>query len=64
MRKSDEAVDALVNRNKDIYVSWESVRDQNPSEYIERGYLDADDDVRLRTVAECCNCFGAGYKGF
>ena len=20
--------------------------------------------VRLRTVAECCNCFGAGYKGF
>ncbi|CZQ88953.1 Hypothetical protein Tpal_1072 [Trichococcus palustris] len=21
-------------------------------------------DVRLRTVAECCNCFGAGYKGF
>lgn len=35
----DEAVDALVNRNKDIFVSWESVRDQNPSEYIERGYL-------------------------
>ena len=60
----DEAVDALVNRNKDIFVSWESVRDQNPSEYIERGYLDADDDICLRTVAECCNCFGAGYKGF
>ena len=32
--------------------------------YIEKGYLDADDDVRIRTVAECCNCFGAGYKGF
>ena len=57
-------VDALVNRNKDVNVSWESVRDQNPSEYIEKGYLDADEDVRLRTVAECCNCFGAGYKGF
>ena len=60
----DEVVDALVNRNKDIIVSWESVRDQNPSEYIEKGYLDADDNVRLRTVSECCNCFGAGYKGF
>ena len=59
-----EVVDALVNRNKDVNVSWESVRDQNPSEYIEKGYLDADEDVRLRTVAECCNCFGAGYKGF
>ena len=54
----------LVNRNKDVFVSWESARDQNPSEYIEKGYLDADEDVRLRTVAECCNCFGAGYKGF
>ena len=51
-------------KNEDVYVSWESVRDQNPSEYIEKGYLDADEDVRLRTVAECCNCFGAGYKGF
>ena len=60
----DEAVDVLVNHNKDIFVSWESVRDQNPSEYIEKGYLDADDNVRLRTVSECCNCFGAGYKGF
>lgn len=54
----------LVNRNKDVNVSWESVRDQNPSEYIEKGYLDVDEGVRLRTVAECCNCFGAGYKGF
>ena len=60
-----EAVDVIDKRKKeDVYVSWESVRDQNPSEYIEKGYLDADEDVRLRTVAECCNCFGAGYKGF
>mgnify|MGYP006341534101 FL=1 len=60
----DEAVDVLVNHNKDIFVSWESVRDQNPSRYIEQGYLEANDYVRLRTVAERCNCFGAGYKGF
>ena len=60
-----EAVDVIDKRKKeDVYVSWESVRDQNPSEYIEKSYLDADEDVRLRTVAECCNCFGAGYKGF
>lgn len=58
-------MDVIDKRKKeDVYVSWESVRDQNPSEYIEKSYLDADEDVRLRTVAECCNCFGAGYKGF
>ena len=56
---------AMNSRKKEvIYVAWESVRDQNPSEYIEKGYLDVDENVLLRTVAECCNCFGSGYKGF
>ncbi|MER2079687.1 hypothetical protein [Psychrobacillus psychrotolerans] len=34
------------------------------AEYIEKGYIDADDEVAFRRIYEACNIFGHNYKGF
>jgi hypothetical protein len=36
----------------------------NPQDYIEKGYIDAKDDVAFQKIYEACNIFGHNYKGF
>ena len=61
----DEVVSDIKNRIlTEELTPWDLTREYSPNSYVEKGYIDVDDNVHLRTVADCCNCFGAGYKGF
>lgn len=33
-------------------------------QYIDKGYIDADDEVAFKRIFEACNIFGHNYKGF
>ncbi|MEK4533077.1 AbaSI family restriction endonuclease [Solibacillus sp. FSL K6-1554] len=45
------------------YKVWDVEQEYNPMTYVHRGYLDATEHLAFKTVKDCCNCFGAGYKG-
>jgi len=45
------------------FIAW-NFDEYNPTTYIQKGYIDANDHPVFKTVSDCCNCFGAGYKGF
>lgn len=36
----------------------------DPQFYIDRGYMDVNDDIAFQRIYEACNCFGHNYKGF
>ncbi|MBD8036733.1 phosphoribosylaminoimidazole carboxylase [Solibacillus sp. A46] len=62
--KIDEIVLALRQQFDRIdYQVWDVEQEYNPMTYVQRGYLDATEHVAFKTVKDCCNCFGAGYKG-
>jgi very-short-patch-repair endonuclease len=66
IEKIHEKIDQIVQKinllKKDkLFIPWDMDREYDPNTYIERGYIDADDNVSLRLVADCCNVFGAGY---
>ena len=42
---------------------WDIESEYNPMTYVKQGYIDASEHVAFKTVKDCCNCFGAGYKG-
>lgn len=46
------------------FIAWDIEKDYDPKTYIEQGYIDADDNISLRRVVDCCNVFGAGYEGY
>lgn len=41
---------------------WDFDAEQNPLTYIQRGYIDLQDDVAFRTMVDAANCFGNSYK--
>jgi very-short-patch-repair endonuclease len=43
---------------------WNFEAEQNPSTYIQRGYIDLKDDVAFRTMVDAANCFGNNYKQY
>lgn len=54
----------LLKKEK-CFVPWDMDKEYDPNTYIEQGYIDSDDNVSLRLVADCCNVFGADYyNGF
>lgn len=64
-RRIDELVQIIHNKvNAESFKAWNIKMEYNPQTYIERGYLDANEHIAFKTVSDCCNCFGAGYKGF
>jgi hypothetical protein len=44
--------------------SYKSIKTTNPEVYIERGYIDVNDEVAFQRIYEACNCFGHSYRGF
>ena len=48
---------------KTTFKVWDVQQEYNPMTYVKRGYLDAREHIAFKTVKDCCNCFGAGYKG-
>lgn len=66
IEKIHEKIDQIVQKinllKKDkLFIPWDMDKEYDPNTYIEQGYIDADDNVSLRLVADCCNVFGAGY---
>ncbi|MFB8425127.1 AbaSI family restriction endonuclease [Priestia megaterium] len=59
----DQVVQKINQLKSEIdFVPWDIDKEYNPTTYIEQGYIDADDNISLKTVADCCNVFGAGYN--
>lgn len=66
-------VDALVDElRKEIikltsnstYIPWDIDAEHNPETYLEKGYIDLEDNVAFKRIYEACNCFGHQYIGF
>lgn len=43
---------------------WDIEAEFNPETYIKLGYIDIQDNVAFKTIADGCNCFGHNYKGY
>ncbi len=43
------------------FVPWDPATEMNPQTYIEKGYVDVDEDVAFRTMADAASCFGRRY---
>lgn len=61
----DQLVEQLQQRFDRLAVlKWDVSEAYDPQTYINQGYIDATEHIAFKTVKDCCNCFGAGYKGF
>lgn len=49
------------NRN---FAPWDIDKEQNSTTYVEKGYIDADEEVIFKKSVLALNCFGYNYKGF
>lgn len=70
--KFNERIDEVVNqirerlntkRSLQQFEPWNPEKEYNPATHIERGYMDADEDVAFYRQADACNCFGHSYTG-
>ena len=61
----DEIVSVIKNKLDSIenFKPWDLDMEQNPQTYIDKGYMDIEDDVAFRTIADGASCFGRYYKG-
>ena len=65
-------IDKVINQIRELidtkrehqqFEDWNPEREHNPVAHIERGYMDADEDVAFYRQADACNCFGHSYRG-
>jgi len=60
----DEAVDQIsAEAESTDFDEWNPQAEMNPATYIAKGYVDVDDDVAFRTMADAASCFGKTYAG-
>jgi len=63
-RQIDEAVAEIQTAaNTTEIVPWDPLVEMSPSTYIAKGYIDVDEDVAFRTMADAATCFGKTYAG-
>jgi very-short-patch-repair endonuclease len=67
--KIHEKIDQIVEKINRLkmeksFTPWDMDKEYDPNTYIHQGYIDADDNISLRKVVDCCNVFGAGYEGY
>jgi len=55
-------IEELKKNNK--FVEWDIESEFNPQTYINRGYIDINDNVAFKTIKDACNCFGHNYKNY
>lgn len=48
--------------NSSNFEPWDLEKEQNSQTYIDRGYIDVNDDVAFRTMADAASCFGKDYS--
>jgi len=62
----DSKIDAVIRdiqqriQTRD-FIPWDPSSEMNPETYIEKGYVDVDEDVAFRTMADAASCFGRKY---
>ncbi|MBC7797554.1 MAG: hypothetical protein H7Z37_11830, partial [Pyrinomonadaceae bacterium] len=70
--KFNERIDIIVNkiveklnikRNLKEFEPWNPQKEYDSATHIERGYIDADEDVAFYRQVDACNCLGHSYKG-
>lgn len=61
----DDIVAAVKNKiaATEDFVPWDVEAEMDPQTYIDKGYIDVNDNVAFRTVAEGATCFGRDYRG-
>ncbi|MEW6996239.1 AbaSI family restriction endonuclease [Colwelliaceae bacterium BS250] len=65
----NNAIDTLVNRIRQLkdatdFLPWDLEGEFKSQTYIDRGYIDIQDDVAFLTIKDACNCFGHNYAGY
>jgi hypothetical protein len=60
----DDIVSNLRNKIAAIqdFKEWDMEAETNPQTYIEKGYIDVDDNVAFKTMVDAANCFGLNIK--
>lgn len=48
----------------DQFIPWDLNKELSPETYINRGYIELQDNVAFNRIADACNCFGHTYSGF
>ncbi|MEW6997760.1 AbaSI family restriction endonuclease [Colwelliaceae bacterium BS250] len=65
----NDAIDALVSRIRHLketvdFLPWNLEGEYKSQTYIDRGYIDIQNDVAFLTIKDACNCFGHAYAGY
>ena len=68
-KKIDAIIQTLQDRikelkEKNLFIEWDIESEFNPQTYINRGYIDINDNVAFKTIKDACNCFGHNYNGY
>ncbi len=45
------------------FFPWDMDAEMNPKTYIEKGYIDVEDDVAFRVMSDAASCFGRTFNG-
>lgn len=61
----DRVVEKLKTlRQSPSFIPWNIDSEFAPLTFINRGYIDIEDDVAFKTIKDACNCFGHNYLGY
>lgn len=61
-KKIDEIVKVIKTKKQKNFVKWDYEDEFNPQKYIDKGYIDIEDNAMFRTHKDVYNCFGYHYK--
>lgn len=61
----DEIITAIKDKisSTENFEPWDMEAEMNPQTYIDKGYIDVEDNVAFRTIADGASCFGRDYSG-
>ena len=60
--KIDNLLKKIRKMKKHNFVKWDYEDEFNPQKYIDKGYIDIEDNAMFRTHKDVYNCFGYNYK--
>jgi len=53
-----------LKKEKNGFTPWDIEAEFKSETYINKGYIDLEDRVAFRLIADACNCFGHNYEGY
>ena len=63
-QKIDEIIKELIDKKTSLsdFKPWDLDAETNPRTYIDKGFIDLNDDCAFNTMVDAANCFGNNYK--